>query len=911
MQKLLIICPHLSTGGSGQVTYNKIELIKDHFQIKVVEWAFLAWKFVVQRNRIINAVGNENFYSLGEHKDVELSVIIDDFKPDIISMEEFPEMFIHDENLLNEIYSNERDYTILETTHDSSFNPKHKRWMPDKFVFVSPYNALKYNHLNIPYEIIEYPVDIKEQKKKEAIEKLGLNNNFKHVIIVGLFTPRKNQKYAFDIAHQCADYKIQFHFIGNQADNFSSYWKPIMQEKEMNPKLSNCIIWNERSDSEDFYNAADLFLFPSKGDRGNKELMPLVIKEALEFPALPKLMYNLDVYLNRFNDTENMHFLKGDVYNDAKKVLELTKPKDIENKDEIIILGTYPNLKSRVQLTKDTINSLKSLDRKIMLLSHYPVDEETQRMVDYYIYDSHNPLTHHSYYTRFYRDTSEYYAEVNINGLKFSNQSLTVLVNLFNGAKAAKQLGFSKFFYTTYDVVLMPQDQHIVDMGFISISNNPNIIGSSLKAYLGSLNTPFGKGIQTNGMFFDVDFFLETFDDVREAWRYNEICKSIGAQNFLEDYMIKKLQPSIDDNIVGLQHNKEETLLQNSGLGVASNSEYYSILPIENHPNNYMFYFYTYNVDDRKVNIIIKEEGNEFYNNRFQISKLPEFKKEFQYVGKPIEITLDFYDGEDIYKTESYTLNSNNIVTYNNTGIFKKKNIKPKIKLVHIQTTLNDEREQKSRQSLQSITEYGIEYIIHTNVPYPDLPPKHNCLRPECVSMDLFDEPTVTKLGTALTPAHYGCFEAFKNAILSEFYDCDFLIVCEGDCIIEKPMDEFVNAIYEAAKLCDQNNIGFFSFGDTKTLEHGWIQSKMVQEIHNQDLIFITNHIIGIQSIMFPKFTSNWLKEQLRTHVWDAADIYFNTIFKKSDYKMGIVKKRFTTQANGYSLIDKQNKKFL
>jgi hypothetical protein len=176
--------------------------------------------------------------------------------------------------------------------------------------------------------------------------------------------------------------------------------------------------------------------------------------------------------------------------------------------------------------------------------------------------------------------------------------------------------------------------------------------------------------------------------------------------------------------------------------------------------------------------------------------------------------------------------------------------------------------------------------------------------------MELFDHDTVQKLGTALTPSHYGCFEAFKNAILSEFDDCDFLIVCEGDCIVERPMDEFVSAIFKAAELLPKNNIGYFSFGDTKTLEFGWHQSPVIQEIPNQDLLFITNHIIGIQSIMFPKFAKDWLKEQLRTHKWDASDIFFNQIFRNSPYRMGIVKSRFTTQADGYSLIDKQHKTF-
>jgi hypothetical protein len=177
--------------------------------------------------------------------------------------------------------------------------------------------------------------------------------------------------------------------------------------------------------------------------------------------------------------------------------------------------------------------------------------------------------------------------------------------------------------------------------------------------------------------------------------------------------------------------------------------------------------------------------------------------------------------------------------------------------------------------------------------------------------MELFDDDTLHKLGTALTPPHYGCYEAFKNAILSEFNDCDFLIVCEGDCLIEVPIEDFTNKVFEACRIVEDNNIGYFSFGDTRTLEHGWLQSPMIQEVANQNLLFVTNHIIGLQCIMFPKFIGKWLKEKLRKEKWDASDMYFNYIFRHSPYKMGIVKQRLTTQVNGFSLIDKQDKRFL
>ena len=900
MRKLLIVTPHLSTGGAPQVTANKVELLRNHFDIMVVEHAFVAWKFVVQRNKIINLVGDK-FKSLGENKTQEFKDIVESFKPDVISLEEFPEMFMSGE-LSDWVYRKERTYVIIETTHDSSFNPQNKKYTPDKFVFVSPYNSLKYLHLNIPSEVIEYPVDKKPQNKAQLRNELGLDSAYKHVVIVGLFTPRKNQKYAFELCAKLHDYKIKFHFIGNQAENFESYWKPLMEWKNEDERLNNCVVWGERGDIDNFMACADLFLFPSKGDRGNKELNPIVIKEALQYNTLPKLMYNLDVYLNRYHNEEGMNYLSGNLDTDAQTILNLTNARKEHNKEEVIVLGTYPNLDSRVQLTKDTIKSLKALGRKIILISHYPVDADIQRMVDFYLFDAYNPLTHHSYYTKFYRHTNEFHVDMNINGLKHSNQSLTVLINLFTATKFAKDLGFKRFFYSTYDVIIDERDIPTIEASFEDVAK-------SNTAYLGTLNTPFGKGIQTNGMTFDVDYFLDVFDDVRTPDDYNRVCQSIGAQNFLEDYLVKRINQRTNE--VVLINNQQETFLVNSGLGVASNSEYYSIIPIERNTNTYMFYFFTYNIDDRKVQVKMTEDGGEFYNGSFQISKSREFKKEFVYSGKPIEISLDFFDGDRIYKSEKYLLNSKNISTYDGTGVFKWVNRKPKVKLVHIQTTINDEREQQSRESLQRVSQYGIEYVLHTNEPYKDLPPKFNCQRPQCVSMELFDESVVHQLGTALTPAHYGCYEAFKNAVLSEFNDCDFLIVCEGDCIIEVPIDDFCNKVFDACRIVEDNNIGYFSFGDTRTLEHGWLQSPKIQDIGNQDLCFITNHIIGLQCIMFPKFVSGWLKNKFRTTKWDASDMFFNQIFKPSEYKMGIVHKRLTTQVNGYSLIDKQDKSFL
>ena len=55
MQKLLFIAPHLSTGGLPQYLTKKIELLKDAYDIYVIEYEDITGgRLVIQKNKIIN-----------------------------------------------------------------------------------------------------------------------------------------------------------------------------------------------------------------------------------------------------------------------------------------------------------------------------------------------------------------------------------------------------------------------------------------------------------------------------------------------------------------------------------------------------------------------------------------------------------------------------------------------------------------------------------------------------------------------------------------------------------------------------------------------------------------------------------------------------------------------------------------
>jgi hypothetical protein len=59
-------------------------------------------------------------------------------------------------------------------------------------------------------------------------------------------------------------------------------------------------------------------------------------------------------------------------------------------------------------------------------------------------------------------------------------------------------------------------------------------------------------------------------------------------------------------------------------------------------------------------------------------------------------------------------------------------NIKEYLKLnwYTFKTTRNEESEVLSRESIQRVSDYGIEYVLQQNDVYSSLPPAHTCIRP-------------------------------------------------------------------------------------------------------------------------------------------------------------------------------------
>jgi glycosyltransferase involved in cell wall biosynthesis len=606
MKKLLFIAPHLSTGGLPQYLTKKIELLKNNFEVYLVEWSdCTGGVLVVTRNKIVKLVDKDKFFTLGENKQ-ELIDIINQVKPDIIHLEEIPEFFM-DFDIANQIYTQDREYKIVETSHDSSYDITQKKFFPDKFMFVSQWQINQYKDIDIPKVLVEYPIEyIERPDRQEALQALGLDPNKKHILHIGLFTPRKNQAEFFKYAKALPQY--EFHCVGNQADNFRHYWEPLM-----NDKPSNLTWWNERTDVDAFYQAMDLFLFTSRGTDNDKETMPLVIREAVSY-QIPILIYNLPVYLNYWDDYK-VNYLNIEDFSYNLNLIEsnLTPSASINVEEEAFVLSTYPILNSVIETTIECIKALKQAGRKIILTSHLPIPKELQELVEYCIYDKNNLLTKHTFYNYTWFDYGSWKVDLILTG---ENNDVyhgpAVYTNYYNGAALAEKLGIKKAYFLNYDY-------HLKNASYIdSISS----ILNSKKAYVGLREEQEGNTIITYFLASEPKFYLDHFPLVQTSKEYDDLMVEWDSEsNGLENLTYHTFNQDKDKIYWEDKPNFTKLIDENFEHKDYSRVEYFSVLLVKDHPEQFaVFLSITNSTDNRDIQIAVYEDDKVLFDETVKVT---------------------------------------------------------------------------------------------------------------------------------------------------------------------------------------------------------------------------------------------------------------------------------------------------
>ena len=616
MKKILFIAPHLSTGGLPQFLLKKIQSLINDYEVYCVEYDDITGGVLVVQRKQLQKICGGRFYTLSSNK-FELFKLIDDIKPDIIHLEEMPEYFM-DVNLTTKLYNKDREYLIVETSHDSSFDPKRKRVFPDQFIFVSNYQQQNLESLNVNTSVIEYPIAVKRRKNRtDGLNFLGLDETKKHVLHVGLFTPRKNQKEFVEYARSMENENVQFHCLGNMADNFKTYWQPILENLPSNVK-----VWGERKDVENFYSCMDLFLFTSRGHATDKETAPIVIKEAISY-NIPSLLYNLPVYLNRYNVFENIKYLDETNFNRNVKLIKnklgMIPDLDVVNlvsnktssKDTVVIISTHPNFKAIEDTTLESINQAKKAGYKVLLTSHYPVSVNLQKAADHYVYDANNPILKHNFYNRWTYDSNNTKISLYFPPSDCDNyHGLAVLINYYNGISLANKIGYKNAICFNYDTIISDLDfSKLYDVDEILINKkafffyDKSLEGDTFKTVFHGINT---------------QFFLEKFKYYTSD-EYMDFVTKKNISNGLEQFYYNKLISYKNDLYIDYTNN-EETYLSNSKNNLFSMVEYLSVLKMKNINKFGVLTYINNKVDDRINEIIIKKNGTIVNTHTYNVS---------------------------------------------------------------------------------------------------------------------------------------------------------------------------------------------------------------------------------------------------------------------------------------------------
>ncbi len=865
--KILFIAPHLSTGGMPQYLLKKIQLLKSSCEIYCVEYQNITGGHLIIQRRQIEDILGSRLFTLQEDKK-ELISLVRELSPDVIHFEEMPEYFC-DENVARQIYHKDRSYKIIETSHDSSFNPEDKVFFPDKFAFVSQYQKDALSSLNIPTEVVEYPIEKKQKKDREkSLIDLGLNPAKTHFLNVGLFSPRKNQSEAIEYARKMINEPVQFHFLGNQAESFQDYWQPLMEDL---PK--NCKIWGERKDVDTFYNAMDVFLFTSKGSTNDKETNPLVLKEAIGW-GMPVLMRRLHVYNGMHDKFPNVYYFKDDIQENLSLLKSFISKKD----DKPSYLKDY---------------SLRDHPWEVCI--DFVVDSsEFKEKVKHIIFaDSQNNLT------IYWIEASDGY----YSGWTFLN----AIQKDLNGI----------------DILLYNESGCLLESkNLVNFKNEKKI-----QATVNNQVLKFGHKLTDSSSWWS---FCEVFiHEIYEGVKEGDIVVDIGANlGMFSAYALKhkaskvfSVEPSpetfshLRDNL----KNFKNVHLTNKAIAAKKGKVGLSVPPVSNGSSIFSLYpegspstfsnslegNQLIEIDCVDINSFIKDnnikkinflkidcEGGEF--DIFKNISKDFLRDNVDKIVCEVHAFGDFSqrDYEEIIKSKliecGFKIEEDSNLNTEPNFMFRAQ--KRKIKIAHLLNNISSKREAASINSVKPLAKRGFSYKQFITPVYKDKPPAENCNRPDAISAESGEY--------LLSSGHYGCYLAHKNAILESVkQDYDAILLVECDCVLQLPTEDFSKKVDLAYDYCLKHNLAYVSFGKQIS---GW-QHDLVEEE-----FYITDRMSEAHCILIPRCKYTYIKEKLETCPWDVSDLWYNVFL--ADYKRGIFSKPYTLQHEGISEIDKKFK---
>jgi hypothetical protein len=240
------------------------------------------------------------------------------------------------------------------------------------------------------------------------------------------------------------------------------------------------------------------------------------------------------------------------------------------------------------------------------------IPEELQKLVDYCIYDKNNILTNHTFYGYTWFDYGSWKVDLLLAG---ENNDIyhgpAVYTNYYNAATLAERLGIKKIYFLNYDYYLKNTE----------FLNNISRILNSKKAYFGIKEELEGSTVITFFLATNPKFYLDHIPLIKTRQEYDQLMlKWNSKSNGLENLTYCAFTKSKDQI-----HWEEETtfinlIADNFEHKDFSRVEYFSVIQVKDHPEQFAVFLNVSNLtDSRDIIIDVYEDEERLLTETIQI----------------------------------------------------------------------------------------------------------------------------------------------------------------------------------------------------------------------------------------------------------------------------------------------------
>jgi hypothetical protein len=124
-----------------------------------------------------------------------------------------------------------------------------------------------------------------------------------------------------------------------------------------------------------------------------------------------------------------------------------------EFSDDILVISEYVNSVEKENILISLINRLRQFNIPILLVGHYPVNPEIQKMVDYYFFDKKNPVVYPDEIKKYENKSKVVWMESALWRIDISviSHDYTVWASIRNAVNVVKYLNKKNIHFMEYD----------------------------------------------------------------------------------------------------------------------------------------------------------------------------------------------------------------------------------------------------------------------------------------------------------------------------------------------------------------------------------------------------------------------------------------------------------------------------